>query len=390
MAEGMDLMKKIVRCTGSGAGLGLVLLLTVTATANAQRTIPGYTRSDQSDVTGPSVTSGDQLASLFTEPGTILSMFCPVAWGVRNAAGTVQMRLTSADLRPALMVGDGSIGSTAQLTVLNLMLAERGDRDAETPVLGALTANNSRASQGQARRLVREVGGLFRAVEEMDPLNPGEVGPTQLSRAVGAYNGFVDASSDAFLMSPPDELAAVHAVLNQLVIASLENEGRPANPSVVDAAGLACAILPPPAPAPAPAPPPPPPPVEQAISICVLVEREFRDVTALRRPALGDTMVIVGVERRPLAEVYPNAREVNTPPWVPLGEPVTIGNAVYQPFGVTQIVEPNEVVQRGQVQGYDFYAAPTAPAAPTEIFFPVGPGCEVQPYRSAETIRVRG
>ncbi len=377
-------MKYDVGKTTRHAVLALTLAGLAATSADAQRlAAPGFTRSDQSDVTGPAVTSGDQLAAMFTEPGTVLSMFCPVAWGVRSSANTVQTRLTSANLQSALPVGSQSIGSTAQLVVLNLMTTR--NRDAAGPVLGALVYNNdTRSAQRNARRLTDELSGLFLVVDEMDPLEPGAVAPTRLGRAVGAYNAFIGVSSEAFLLSPPQALAAIHSVLNQMVIASLENEGRAADPNVVDAAGLACAVIAPPAPA------PPPPPVEQAISMCVLVETEFRNVAALRRPEQGDTVVIVGGDRRLIAEVYPNVHGVNSPPWVPLGEPVTIGTTQYQPFGVSMIVAPGAAVRHGTIQGFDYFAAPGAAAAPTEIYFPVGPNCEVQPYRSVETIRVRG
>jgi hypothetical protein len=365
--------------------IGLGLSVVVASAADAQRPIPGFPRSDQTDVTGPAVTSGDQLAALFTEPGTIRSMFCPVAWGVRTAADRVQTRLTSATLQPALIVGGAEIGSTAQLVVLNLMLAEGRDRRATEPVLAALTAGNARSAQRPARRLVDEVRGLFHVVEDMDPLRPGERAPTRLSRVVGAYNALVDASSPEFLHDPPAEFTAIHAVLNYLVIGSLENEGRPEQRSIVDEAGLACAILFPAV----PVAEVPPPPVEQAIEICLWVDGDFRNVAAVRRPALGDTMVIVAGDRQLLSEVYPAATDVPSPPWVPSGEPVTVGTVEYQPFGVSRIVGPGEMSRRGQVEGYDYYALAAEPSAPV-IYFLAGPNCEVQPYRSVETIRVRG
>jgi hypothetical protein len=101
-------------------------------------------------------------------------------------------------------------------------------------------------------------------------------------------------------------------------------------------------------------------------------------------------VVIVNGQRQQIAALYPNVRGVDSPPWVPRAEPVTIGTTRYQPFGVTLNLEPGAAVRHGTIEGYNYFAAPGAGDSPTEIYFPVGPDCEVQPYRSVETIRVRG
>jgi hypothetical protein len=367
-----------------GAAAGLAVLIAGAVPAEGQRVLDGFPRVDMSDVTGPAVTSGDQLAAMFTEPGTVLSMYCPVAWGVRTTATQVHTRLASAELQPVFHFAGESITPPTQQAVLALVTASPRDRQAGAPVVAALTANNPGAAR-QANRLVDEMRGLFGVLETVNPLRPGIAAPTRLGRAVSAYNAFVDASPAAFLASPPQEFAAIHAVLNQLVLASLVHEGRPEDPRVVDEAGLACAL-----PVAAPPPAAPPPPIEQAISMCILIAGEFREVAAIRRPEVGDTVVIVGGERRPLAEVYPTAARIDTAPWIPLGESVTIGGIEYQAFGVTRIVQPAKLVRRGQYQGFDYYVAPGEPAVPTVLYFAAAPHCEVQPFRAVETIRVRG
>jgi hypothetical protein len=386
----MSRMNRINRSSAASlltrtAVLTTTLVVAGAVVAEAQRPIAGFPRSDQTDVTGPAVTSGDQMAAMFTEPGTIRSMFCPVAWGVRTATQTVQQRLAGATLQPALLVGGTEIGSTAQLRVLSVMSTPGGDREAADHIVNALVQGNNPGARRAARRLVDEVRGLFPVVERMDPLRPGEAGPTRLTRAVAAYNGFIDASAESFLRSPAQEMTAIHSVLNHLVIASLENEGREARADVVDQAGLACAMLFPPVPA------APPPPVEQAIEMCVMVDGEFRNIAMLRRPDTGETMVLVNGERQPLAAVYPTATVVPSPEWVSRGEAITIGTTNYQPFGVTRAASPGELSRRGQVQGHDYFTAPNESiTSPTVVYFLAGPECVVQPYRSAETIRVRG
>ena len=260
-------------------GIGLVALCP--SPADGQRPIGGFPRSDQSDVTGPSVTSGDQLAPLFAEPGTVRSMACPVAWGVRTASDRVQVILTSGELRPSSTAVGGEIPTSAQRAVLTLLLRNEDDRSPEA-VYAALTNGNSGAER-QARRLVAEASGLLTVMNTLDPLRPGRAAPSQLARVTGAYNSFVDASGDAFISNPPAELLALHAVLDELVEASIQNEGRPANVADVDASGLACAGA-------AVAPPPvttvvvAPPPADQPFEMCVLVNGDFRIVAGLRTP----------------------------------------------------------------------------------------------------------
>jgi hypothetical protein len=362
-------------------GLGLA----VAVPAQGQHTGPGEAFL-LTDVTGPAITTGDQVAAMFAEPGPIRTMDCPVAWGVRTAADAAFGQMGAGQLRAAVYRDRAEIGAAAQRTVLGMLTAEPRDRTAADAMLAALTPAHNRQAMRAARRLIAESHGLFNVVQRIDPLRPGAVGPTRLSKAVGAYNSFVDASSPAFLAQPPEELAALHAVLNQLVIASLENEGRVADPRVVDERGLACALLV----ERVPDLPPPPTPVERAIEICVLLDRDFRFVTALLRPETGDTLVLVGGERRPFAEVYPEAARIPQPGWLLVGDPVTIGGVEYTRFGIPRIVRPGELTFAGQVDGVDYFVMPGERTPHSVVYFAIAPACEVQPYRRTETIRVRG
>jgi hypothetical protein len=165
--------------------------------------------------------------------------------------------------------------------------------------------------------------------------------------------------------------------LHGMVSASHEHEGRQADVSSVDAAGLACA------PPVAAALPPP----ETAFQVCVVTDRSIRYVTAVARPTTGDSLAIVGGERRPFAEAHPMPTR---PDWLTLGEPVLIGETEYRPFGLSRNVQPGELDFAGSTGGADYYVAGGEAAPPAVIYFPVGAACELQPYRSVETIRVRG
>ena len=354
----------------------VALLLTAAAPATGQETI-------LSDVTGPAVTTGDQLAAMFAEPGTVRSMYCPVAWGVRTAAASVSQQLGASTLQPVILRYGRELSSAPQRRVLALLTSP--DAAATDAMVGALAPAENRQAQGAARRLVREARGLFDVLETIDPLRPGTAGATRLSGALGAYNSYIDASSADFLARAPEELTALHAVMNSLVIATLENERRAVDVRSVDARGLACAAAIPPREEVVTTP------IEHALEICLLIDREFQVVTALWRPDSGDTLALVQGERRPFSEVRSRATAPVHPEWLATREPVTINSVEYVPFGVPRTVRPGEMTSTGELDGASYFVARNerGDAAP-RVYFPVGPNCVVQPYQPVETIQVRG
>jgi hypothetical protein len=369
-----------------GAG---VLLATLATPGQAQLVLNGFNRIDQSDVTGPAVTSGDQAAGLFGEPGTIQSWNCPVAWGVRRTSDDVVAQLAGDRLASALHTA-GSVGG--QEVLLQLLLGAGGAHDAERRIAGALGAGRERRAQAASRDLARRLNGLLGATGKLDPANPGPIAASRLGRAVAAYNEVVDRSSPRFLASPPQEFVAIHAVLNRLVIAAIENEGRPTDVSRVDERGLACAgslvpVFTPPAETP---PAETPPIVERAIEICVATESGFRNVAAVYRPGTGDTLVFVGGERRPFAEVHTETAYAQGELWFAGRERVTHEGREYQPFGLPQVVQPGELIARGTYQAVPVFVQPNEATPADVLYFAVRAGCEVQPYRAVERIRVRG
>jgi hypothetical protein len=363
------------------AVLAAALIATAAGAAEAQRPVPGFNRSDQTDVAGVIVTSGDQIAPVFAEPGTVRSMSCPVAWGVRTTASRAQAQLASADLTGILTPAGGRLDAAAQDRVLAVLTADARSGNGSDALLAALAPPHNRQATAAARKLVRESRGLFNVVQSIDPASPGPAGATRLSRTVGAYNGFIEASSAEFIASPPPELSALHSVLNALVIASLEHEGRAEDFSVVDAEGLACAIPF------VPAVTAPPPPIEHAMEICVVVDGNVQYVAALWRPETGDTLALVAGERRPFGEVYP---EPQRPAWVTVGDPIQVGTTEYRAFGVARMVRPGELTRAGEVGGAEYWVEATDRPPHAIIYFLASTDCQFQPYRSVETIRVRG
>jgi hypothetical protein len=371
---------------GSTAALALIFAasnpteaqLRLTADALAGQTLI------YSDVTGPSVTTGDQLSPLFTDPGTVRTMECAVAWGVRTRADEIAGQLVAGRFVAVTSNPGSQLDAQVQRRVITLLTATRRERDATDEMAGILSAGQQPVAARAARRLVEDSRGLFNVVQAVDPLRPGPMSATRLHRAVGAYNTFVDVSSDAFLAQQPDELIALHAVLNSLVIASLENEGRVTSRTDVDERGLGCAALQPLVVTVIP------PPVEQALVICVMLDRNFREVNALYRPATRDTMVLSSGQRLAFAEVYPDADRLTLTEWLVNRDAISIGGTQYIPFGLSRTVRPGELAYQGQAEGVDYFAQAGERSPATVVYFPVARSCEVQPYRAAETVRPRG
>lgn len=360
------------------------VLLPATATrSDAQRVIQGFGRVDQSDVTGPAVTSGDQVAGLF-EPGTVPSMVCPVAWGVRTASVRVEDELRQGTLRAAL--AELEVAPVVQERVADLLIGGAEAEVAADEIAAALTAsgNDSREARRAARRLVRRLDGLLSSTQQINPERPGSEAAVRLSGAVSAYNELVDESRADFLAAPPPEFVAVHAALNQLVLAALENQGRATDLTARDAEGAACA-------APLPLVPVIAPPLERAMEICVLSASEFRTVAAVFRPETGDTLVIVAGERRPFSEVYPADLYAGDRVWFIEGAPITIAGTEYERYGLSIAARPEELFRVAEYDGVEVFARRGESNQPETLYVPAGPSCEVQPYRTSAAIRrVRG
>jgi hypothetical protein len=354
--------------------IALAMVFGYSGALEAQRKISGFARSDQSDVSGVIVTTGDQISPMFAEPGSVRGMTCPVAWGVRTAATHSHHLLLNGGMDGTLFP-QRQIDPAARQRVLGVLTSDGYGADASA-LLAVLAPQQNRRAAAAARALVHELRGLFLEVERIDPAHPGVAGATRLARSVSAYNAYIEASGAEFLAAPPPELYAIHSALHAMVSASIEHEGRVADLTSVDANGLVCA-------------PPfvPAPPVETPLQVCVVTDRGIRYVTAVARPETGEHLALVGGERVPFAEAYPAPVAAN---WLTLREPVRIGAIEYRQFGLSRKVHPDEVGFAGEAGGVDYYVTGDEPAQPTVIYFPVGAECEMQPYRSVETIRVRG
>lgn len=357
----------------SRAALVLALAVAVCGTeAHAQRVIPGFPRIDQSDVTGPSVTSGD-LAGLFAEPGTVQNVTCPVAWGIRDAEFAAAERLSTA--------GNGT--GVAFTTLETLLTSEAADAEEEA-IAAALSQQNTRA-RAQARRLASVLEGLFHTLDGMDPRAPGTAGPSQMHLAIGRFNEFVRASSVEFLSAPPEEFTTIRTILSELAAGAMENEGREALPEIVDDRGLACA--------PAVATYTTVAPPERQIEICVLTPPgDFAWVPARVNPTTGDTTVAIDGQRVAFSATQPaRGAHAGDAEWRLSQEEIEFGGARYLTYGLYRSVQPEDVRRVGEYEGVPVYILQGEGEPAEYIYIPVSSGCEVQPYRRAEEVRsVRG
>lgn len=339
--------------------------------AEAQRVIPGFGRVDQSDVSGPSVTSGD-LAGAFAEPGTVQNVTCPVAWGIRNAEFAVLERF------------DAARTDRAATTPLETLLTSE-DADAAESAVAAALGDRNRGARGEARRLASAMEGLFYVLDDMDPRSPGTAGPTQIHLAVGRFNEFVRASSSEFLSAPPEEFTAIRTILSELAAGAMENEGREALPDIVDARGLACA--------PAVATYTTVAPPERQIQICVLTRPgDFAWIAASVDPTTGDTTVSVDGQRLAFSATQPaRGAHAGDAEWRLGQQEIEFGGARYLTYGLYRGVQPEDVRRVGEYEGVPVYILQGEEEPAEYIYIPVSGGCEVQPYRRAEEVRrVRG
>ena len=118
-------------------------------------------------------------------------------------------------------------------------------------------------------------------------------------------------------------------------------------------------VTPPPAP-----PPPPPPPAEEAITVCVVDPQsaQLREIQAVYRPSTGDTLVQMNGQRVDISTAYPTTAPVyaRNASWFVTGQPLsfTVMGQRYEwvTFGGTRIIDPDDLVLLGRVNGLPVYA----------------------------------
>ena len=362
----------IHRTTRAAAG-ALALAAAMAAPAHGQLVYKDFFRVDQSDVTGVSITSVDLLG---LEAGSVASFECVVAWGVRTTANDVERDLASGTLRGA-GAGAGVVRRDVQDDLLSVLLGQGGGGAGERLAAGLAPAADRHGARAAAE-LVRRMDGLLAVTGRMDPARPGQAAPSRLHAAVSAYDAYLDASSEAFLASPPDEVAGVQAVLSRLVAAAIEHHGRTA----MRAGGGALSCAPPPPP-PSPAPRTPEETLsERPISACVVGEQGPERAYGMVDLETGDTTAVVRGERLPWREAYPAARTASAERWYVEDRVIELGGRKWVRFGVERELPPGSVRPFARHGAVTMYAAPGV-TRPSAVYVPVDE-CLFREYRPQE------
>jgi hypothetical protein len=155
-------------------------------------------------------------------------------------------------------------------------------------------------------------------------------------------------------------------------------------------------------PAPPPPPPPPPmveappvveaPPAETPIRVCILEAGQLREVDAMVNPTTGDTMAVVGAERRRFREAFPATTGYAAgADFFVQDRPIRFRNRNYVRFGLTRIIPTTDVRPIGDFQGATLFAETAANMQnPDVVYVLVRPGCEFQPYQRETRVTPRG
>ena len=354
-------------------------------TAAAQTVPSDAPRVIQSDASGNQL-SGDLVNGMFGRSSNLVSLSCPVAWGIRTTNRRLFTDLLAGNYRIA-----GPLSTPLPPDVqwlLGELVRDPGTETERAYVAGASSVvqqmvqgltpstNHSRGAIRAAKRVVGEMQGLEYDLEHMDPAKVGTEGPMRLAGAMAAYDEFIDESSEAFLRAPTDAFLAIRHYLASLTRAAIENQGRLADETAVDEWGLVCA---------------PAHEIELALQLCVVLDEELRMVDAIFLPSSGDTVVVVDGRRRPFTERYPYQPSVyaTESSWYGNDEPVIYEGNEYLRFGLSRIVKPEEMTRVGEYRGVSLYAS-VGEATPGTIYVPVAAGCEAQPYRMVQSLRPRG
>lgn len=141
------------------------------------------------------------------------------------------------------------------------------------------------------------------------------------------------------------------------------------------------------------APPPPPPPVEvlppvaapieETIRVCVVQGTQVTEIDAIRSLTRGDTMVMVGGERRSFASVHPASAPgyAAGSGWYINNEAITVANRRYVRYGLPQVIAGNRLSHAGDFGGVVVFTETGSATPHAVLYMPLRPGCEFQAYQ---------
>jgi hypothetical protein len=174
---------------------------------------------NQSDVTGIPITTSSVVSPVFgvSLGGAVrvITFITPqIAQSYQQTAARVNAELSSQSFTDS---GGVRPSPVTQNLIFEVASGGNSSPQAANRLLAILTANNDApATVANAQAFLESFRGLLARGIAMDPRFFNSLTATQLANAVGAYNAFIDSSTEAFLSAPPVELDAVRDVLAQL------------------------------------------------------------------------------------------------------------------------------------------------------------------------------
>ena len=153
--------------------------------------------NNQSDVTGPTVTTSDIAANAFTPaPSAATVTFTSPA-----AATTVSQNLVAVQ------------ANLPQSALTNLLNCSGGGGAAAQQMERGLTAPVGAPPVARAAALTQAMRGLSSAATTGNAQRMAQ----QLQRAATAFRELINSAGEQYLMNPPPELTAAHAVLSAAI-----------------------------------------------------------------------------------------------------------------------------------------------------------------------------
>lgn len=185
----------------------LVTLLAVTPAA-AQS-------NNQSDVTGPTVTTSDVAPNSFTptsNTSTVNFTSPGVATTVSQNLNQVQAQLTQATLAPSSAV-QAAVPAPVQNALANVLSCSSACGAAVQQVAAGLSTNAAGSAGAPPAALAVELTQALQGLTDASTISNPQVLAVQLQRASTAFSALIESAGESYLRNPPPELIATHAVL---------------------------------------------------------------------------------------------------------------------------------------------------------------------------------
>jgi hypothetical protein len=194
------LMKLLTDCNFSLAVATLLLTTSLVSPSGAQT-------GNQSDATGPILSTGDFTGQTFPTTTTVTGFQGgePAQTSVNQAAVSVNTQLGNNDLTSPTGT---PIPASSQQSILSILTGDAQAGNNVNSVTAALFTTPGAPPLNVIQDLLASLDGLTK---------DKKVVPAKLLAAVRAYNAMILASNEEFLRNPPAELRAIQASLAKLV-----------------------------------------------------------------------------------------------------------------------------------------------------------------------------